>query len=576
VKNGSAIIGFVSITPPSAERFSIEKYFHRDQVPFQFSEGLYEVRLLTVIEAARQSSLFLLLGHAAFRWIAAHGGTHVCGMGRQDLMPLYKRCGMEFLPFETQSGAVTYRLMHAPITKIARQSDFYANRLKKSVEKIRWQLPFPFSQPSPCFHGGAFFASVGERFGNLERHKKIINADVLDAWFPPAPGVIDSLKKDLPWLLRTSPPTDCAGLIAAIAEAREVKPDTILPGAGSSDLIFRAFPHWLDQSSRVLLLDPTYGEYRHILEKVIDCQVSSFQLKPEGSFKVDLARLEKEITNNYDLIILVNPNSPTGQHISAHHLKQLLRKAPPGTRVWLDETYVDYVSATQSLESFAARSENIIVCKSMSKAYALSGARVAYLCAGPHQLESLRLLTPPWVIGLPSQLAAVRALEDPAYYKRRCAETRILRHNLEKGLTALGWSVFPSVANFLLCQLPAHGPTTEELILACRKQNLFLRNPGNMGEGLRERAIRIAVKDAPTNARILKILSEASATLPSAVPSPVSSFLNPPASGGGERILKSKPSPKDLPQNEQDGPFERASAQKHLPTTVPNQPSGGD
>ena len=146
-------------------------------------------------------------------------------MGRQELMPLYERCGMEFLPFETQSGAVTYRLMHAPISKIARQSNFYADRLKKSVEKIRWQLPFLFSQPSPCFHGGAFFASVGERFGNLERHKEIINADVLDAWFPPAPGVIDSLKKDLPWLLRTSPPTDCAGLIAAIAEALPFAPE---------------------------------------------------------------------------------------------------------------------------------------------------------------------------------------------------------------------------------------------------------------------------------------------------------------------------------------------------------------
>src|SRR6266576_385362 len=62
------------------------------------------------------------------------------------------------------------------------------------------------------------------------------------------------------------------------------------------------------------------------------------------------------------------------------------------------------------------RSENVIVCKSMSKVYALSGARVAYLCAGPHQLEELRALTPPWVVSLPAQVAAVRALNDPAYY----------------------------------------------------------------------------------------------------------------------------------------------------------------
>src|SRR5207344_1800686 len=99
------------------------------------------------------------------------------------------------------------------------------------------------------------------------------NADVLDAWFPPAPGVTDTLQAHLPWLLRTSPPTDCAGLVGAVATARGVAPENILPGAGSSDLIFRAFRHWLTAGSRVLILDPTYGEYSHVLEKVIGCTV---------------------------------------------------------------------------------------------------------------------------------------------------------------------------------------------------------------------------------------------------------------------------------------------------------------
>ena len=54
----------------------------------------------------------------------------------------------------------------------------------------------------------------------------------------------------------------------------------------------------------------------------------------------------------------------------------------------------------------------------MSKSYALSGARVAYLCAGPHQLESLRLLSPPWAVSLPAQIAAVKALEDPITTRR--------------------------------------------------------------------------------------------------------------------------------------------------------------
>src|SRR5205085_4484533 len=144
---------------------------------------------------------------------------------------------------------------------------------------------------------------------------------------------------------------------------------------------------------------------------------------------------------NYDLMVLVNPNSPTGRHISRSHLEDVLRRAPLGTRVWIDETYVEYAGADQSLESFAARSENVIVCKSMSKVYALSGARVAYLCAGAHQLEELRAITPPWVVSLPAQVAAVRALQDPSYYADRYRETAALRQELSLRLTALGLAV---------------------------------------------------------------------------------------------------------------------------------------
>ena len=119
--------------------------------------------------------------------------------------------------------------------------------------------------------------------------------------------------------------------------------------------------------------------------------------------------------DGYDLVVLVNPNSPTGQHIPRAKLANALRRAPAHTRVWVDETYVEYAGPGQSLEHFAAASENVLVCKSMSKVYGLSGARVAYLCAGPHQLEALRAITPPWVVSLPAQVAAVRALQNPDY-----------------------------------------------------------------------------------------------------------------------------------------------------------------
>lgn len=502
------MVGFVSITPPGGDGYSVDKYFARRGLPFPFDDKLYEVRLLTVLDSHRHRDLSLLLIYAAFRWVEAHGGAHVVGMGRREVMDLYQHIGLERTGHSVQAGAVTYDLMYAPIEKLSHQVLLFGNVLARIEDRTDWGLAFPFHRPAACFHGGAFFDAVGDTFETLERREKIINADVLDAWFPPAPWVVRVLKDHLPWLLRTSPPTACEGLVRTIARCRHVGEQNILPGAGSSDLIFRALRHWLGEDSRVLILDPTYGEYSHVLEEVIGCRVDRFQLSWDGQFQVDLDRLGIALDSGYDLVVLVNPNSPTGQHIPRGRLEPLLSRVPAKTRVWVDETYVDYVGSDQSLETFAARSENVVVCKSMSKVYALSGARVAYLCAGAHQLEALRAVTPPWVVSLPAQVAAVKALESPGYYAARFAETHALRAKLAEELGGLGWKVLPSVANFLLCELPG-GMDASELVDYCRGEGLYLRDPGSMGSASSRQLIRIAVKDADTNERMLGILRTA-------------------------------------------------------------------
>ena len=334
----------------------------------------------------------------------------------------------------------------------------------------------------------------------------MINADVLDAWFPPSPRVLRAIGEHLPWLLQTSPPTGCEGLITTIADARGVRPQNILPGGGSSDLIFRAFREWLTPASRALILDPTYGEYAHVLERVIGCRVDRFTLERENNYGVDLGTLEERLSTGYDIVVLVNPNSPTGQHVDRAALEHVLARAPAQTRVWVDETYVDYTGPGQSLEKFAAKSENVVVCKSMSKVYALSGARAAYLCAAPHQLERLRAITPPWVVSLPAQVAAVNALRDPEYYAARHRETARVREILAAGLEGLGWEVLPGIANFLLCHLPEAGPSAAAVTAACRRRDLFVRDAALMGTRLGTHAIRIAVKDVATSRRMLDIL----------------------------------------------------------------------
>lgn len=363
-------------------------------------------------------------------------------------------------------------------------------------------------QPVRCFHGGAFFEAIGERFDDLARRSSVINADVLDAWFPPAPGVVEAIRDHLPWLANTSPPTDCAGLEEAIAEARGLGPANVLAGGGSSNLIFLAFREWLTPRSRVLILDPCYGEYAHVLEQVVRCRVERFGLCRADGWAPDLDALDAALRRGFDLVVIVNPNNPTGHHIPRSALEALIATAPRRTRVWVDEAYLEYVAPGQSLEHFILTRPGGVVCKSMSKVYALSGMRVAYLAGSPGVLAPLRRLTPPWSVGLPAQVAGVRALADPDYYAARYLETAVLRAELEQSLRELpGLEHVSGNANFILCHLERTRPTAACVIEACRREGVYLRDVSSMGRRVDARTFRVAVKDRASNARLVSALS---------------------------------------------------------------------
>jgi len=146
----------------------------------------------------------------------------------------------------------------------------------------------------------------------------------------------------------------------------------------------------------------------------------------------------------------------------------------------------------------------------MSKVYALSGARAAYLCGPSDLISELCPLTPPWSVSLPGQVAAVAALADPVYYRGRWEETCVLREALGARLRDdCGFDVVPGVANFLLCHLPPDGPDAPRLVEECRRSGLFIRDASTMGVAMGRHAVRVAVKDEATNARMVEIVRRA-------------------------------------------------------------------
>jgi histidinol-phosphate/aromatic aminotransferase/cobyric acid decarboxylase-like protein/GNAT superfamily N-acetyltransferase len=509
-KINGEIAGFISVTPPDKNNYSIDKYFSRKELPFKVDAGTFEMRILTVLEVYRGKAIAVALMWAAFRWIQSNGGVNIMAIGRSEILDMYLKLGFKAMNKEVQAGEVTFQLIQGEVDSLNSYiENNYKNLFKKIKNQCSWKLAIDFYQPANCYHGGEFFDAIGNEFDNLNNRKNIINADVLDAWFDPAPQLISELEKHFSWICKTSPPTDCKGMANGIAKARGLKLNNVLPGSGSSDLIFLAFREWLTSESRVLILDPTYGEYVHILENIIGCKVDRINLTKANNYALDLEQLLDKAKHNYDLIVLVNPNSPTGQHIPKSNLEKALPQISTNTRIWIDETYIEYCGRDQSLEKLAIGTSNIIVCKSMSKVYALSGLRSAYLCASPFQLEKLRSISPPWAVSLPSQIAALIALKEGSYYEKCYEQTHSMREEFSKELLKFNSvEVLQGKANFVLCHLPENGLDAETIVAQCKELGLYIRDVSNMGNNFNRHTIRIAIKDKETNQRMLKILKK--------------------------------------------------------------------
>jgi len=507
VKQGELLLGFISITPPGGS-YPVDKYFSRNAIPVSFDQALYEIRLLTVLSAHRGRIVAPLLMYGALRYVESHGGSQLVAIGRREVVSMYSRCGMKSTGAFTRSGAVEYELMTGNVQRVHQAIAPMTRGFERLTDAVDWQLPFAFSPADHCYHGGAFWGVLSEDFSDLGRSQQIINADVLDAWFDPAPAVLSTIAKSLPLLVRTSPPTHAEGLVKAISRARGVPALCILPAAGSSALLFMAFQSWFSPRSRVLLLDPMYGEYRHVFENVIRCTVDSVVAKAENTFRLDLREVEERLHERPDAVVLVNPNSPTGTLLSQKSLAELIARFP-STRFWIDETYIEFCGSEHSLERFASGSANAFVCKSMSKVYALSGLRVAYLVGPSAEIAELSRLVPPWAVSLPAQVAAVAALAEPSYYAAQYCATAELREQLASRLrTECGIVAFPSVTNCLLCALPPNASGADEVVDRARKHNLFIRSGAGIHPSLGPNTIRIAVKSESMNERTVAILRE--------------------------------------------------------------------
>jgi histidinol-phosphate/aromatic aminotransferase/cobyric acid decarboxylase-like protein len=359
-----------------------------------------------------------------------------------------------------------------------------------------------------CYHGGQSWDT--SRF-DFEVRDSLIVADVLDSPFPPCPEALDVLREQLIRCCQESPPTQCEELIETIASVRGVNAKHVAVSSGSSSLMFSFLPQLLNKDSKVLVLSPMYGEYSHILTHVIGCHMTNFILHQDDGFRINTDELVAQ-SRQHDAVILVNPNSPTG--VYCEKMEDIVRRIQDESEsptlckmIWVDETYIDYLPDAQSLERLTATTPNLIVCKSMSKCYALSGLRVAY--AVSQQITELRRFIPPWAVSLPGQLAAVAALRNPEYYQQKYRIIHQQREELSRLLQQEAFTVLPGVANFILTFLPKKTQhTSASFIEACKEKGVFIRDAQNMGVTLSNNAVRFAIRSKKENTRMLQCVRE--------------------------------------------------------------------
>lgn len=472
---GNVLQGFVAITPPG-HRKALEKHGAQPVDP-----ASYEVRLLSVLPGARGQGVASALIHAAARYIVASGGTRLEGMARLELVPVYEARGAS----EVCGDVLTVNDVQY-VHVVASLDDWIP---VPPADAFVWSLPFPKHTHSPCTHGGKGLESLAPTG---------INADVLDAWFAPPPAIARALAAHVDTDMRTTPPASAAQLIEALARTRGVDPACFVLGAGSSDLIYRCFCAWLTPQSRVLLLDPTYAEYAHVLD-VIGCEVVTLPL--DDRHRISTALIPDDDGGPFDLVVLVNPNSPTGTY--CERMLDVVEHFSARTRVWVDETYIEYAGRQHSLERHVQSHPNLIVCKSMSKAYALSGMRVGYACAHPMQLDAIRQRTPPWIVSRPAQRAAVMALEHESYYLEMYDKTHQVRQALCEWLESRDFEVVEGAcANFVMCR-PPDGTSAQTVREICARHSVYIRR-------VDEDWLRIAVVAPEVMPFVLKALDTAS------------------------------------------------------------------
>ena len=298
---------------------------------------------------------------------------------------------------------------------------------------------------------------------------------------------IDSFKANL------YPDSDSRILREKMALYYGCRAENIMVGNGSSEIINTVINAYCDKGDKVLGFVPSFSMYRTYCEL---CSAEYRGVDSEDDFSQNIDKLIKEAKRQKPkIIILCNPNNPTGYVTPMGDIIKLLENVE-NSLVILDEAYADF--SDNSVAGLINDYENLIVMRTMSKAFGLAGLRVGCLIAAEKTVKYIWKVKLPYNVNILSQYAAEEALKNSGKVRDYIESVKNRREKLGSELKKLNFPVYPSGANFLFVRSPI--------------QNLFekLMEKGILIRKFNDTYYRITVGEKEENEILIKELKKLS------------------------------------------------------------------
>ena len=276
--------------------------------------------------------------------------------------------------------------------------------------------------------------------GEQPRDQQYIKLNTNESPYPPAPSVVEAMTGEQVELLRLYSDPTAKNLKERLAGLYGVKPENVFVSNGSDEVLNFAFMAFGGQGA--VFPDISYGFYEVYAELY---GINAEKIPLEEDFSVDY----KKYCGKNKLVIIANPNAPTGMTIPVWQIEEIV-KTNPDSPVLIDEAYVDF--GGESCLQLVAKYDNLLVTRTFSKSRCLAGGRLGYAFASPAiiaDLEKIKYSTNPYNINRLTLLLGEKTVEAEGYYQEKCAEIQKTRAWTVEQLEGLGFSVLPSKANFI-------------------------------------------------------------------------------------------------------------------------------